>query len=149
MRQPESVQRAPLDCDTRDIPDGARFFCTSTKFAMSKAKQLKRVLRENGHDISHGRATHVFARMLGYRDWNELNDRQYVVLPSPFDHDCSEQVVDARKRLQKKVLIGEGVDSDLSDRVVDVVRPSATFGIPNEDRPNNDMVWDGFDDIDY
>jgi hypothetical protein len=47
---------------------------------MSKAKKLKKVLRENGHPISHGRSTHVYARMIGYRDWNELTDRQYAVL---------------------------------------------------------------------
>ncbi|MFK7856248.1 MAG: glyoxalase superfamily protein [Granulosicoccus sp.] len=54
--------------------------------AKSRAKKVRTILKELGHDISHATALEVIARQFNFKDWNTCSaalQKQGMVLPIP------------------------------------------------------------------
>lgn len=124
-------------------------FYVSPDWARSKAKRLKRALGGAGVEMQLTKCQNFIARMYGFRDWNDLLHNWDIVPLSSFDEDSDADVVEARRDQHERVLATCGVDGLRARTVLEATRPTGAPGRSRTQSKREDLMWEGFEDIDY
>jgi hypothetical protein len=97
---PNCLLRALHEDPTTFPNESMRFHVINTNGSKNRAKQLKRFLSSYGYDIRLGSCLELMSKMLGYRNWGEMN-----TLVGSLPLSKGDSSVDAETRLARRNML--------------------------------------------
>ncbi|MEZ0169514.1 hypothetical protein [Microvirga sp. TS319] len=104
-----------------------RFNVVSTNRPKGDAKRLKRYLQAYGCDLRLATCQDLVAKMLGYRDYNELHHLAGSLPATDGDAQVDDQTRVMRRAHHIDTLVAAGIDLSLAADAIGEIRPTS-FG---------------------
>ena len=101
-----------------------RYVLLSTKRVLHQSRLLKKELRNRGCDVKLSHCHEIMAKMLGYRNYQELFAVTGSRPPSPGDSEVSPQERQARRGQHVQVLLDHGVSEADAVAIVEFLKPT-------------------------